>query len=624
MNDRTNTRMITMRASGKDARQILSRIDHDTCAKGIDGHWFMYRGDFYGDTNGPDQPSAQSICWLYCWAKTGQGSRKAARQSQKAFDDIFDRDYDWLSGRLSLEQAIRLRYMEKDIESEFNDIIRSPDNIHNAQEIIIWNPETGITDLESDEKELLSTTEIPGIKAAWLGQQERLKGTNIVSDFIERLGREWAIETGIIENLYDIDRGVTQTLIDRGFRAELLTHGSIDRPREFVLGLLRDQKRALDGVFDFVKSARPLSTSCIKELHAVLLRSQELTEAVDPLGRQIEVPLIKGDWKIQPNHPVRDGVTYKYCPPEHVAAEMDRLVDLHLAHVAEEVSAEVQAAWLHHRFTQIHPFQDGNGRLARALASHVLIGQDLFPLVVTRDDRTDYIDALEAADAGDLKPLVDLIAKLQRVQFAKAVAISETVLSDKTDVRATLDGLYKAADRTAVERRQELEKVFDIAGAIRERLCERLNEIAPDVGNALQRITPTGAAWIKDGDEETGIGHWYRAQIIHNAKNHLRYYVNFGEFRSWVALNMVWKRKARLVFAIHGIGHGFTGSLICAPFLEIQDEDEDGDRRSTLVPVAEEGFVFFYKDTEEAALKRLQPWLESVLKVALNEVTENL
>ncbi len=489
------------------------------------------------------------------------------------------------------------------------------------KEILIWNPETGITEPDADWEEL-SVSEIPGIRAVWRDQQERLKGTDLVSDFTERLGREWAIETGIIENLYDIDRGVTRTLIEQGFRAELLAHGSTNRPREFVLGLLNDQKRALDGVFDFVKSLRPLSTSYIRELHAVLLRSQMVTEAIDSFGQHIEVELIKGDWKVQPNHPVRNGVTYKYCPPEHVAAEMDRLVELHAAHLDERMPTEVQAAWLHHRFTQIHPFQDGNGRLARALASFVLIKHDLFPLVVTRDDRTSYLDALEAADADDLKPLVDLIATLQRVQFRKAVALSETVLFDKTDVRATLDGLHAAAGKTAVERRQELERVFGIADAIKERLCERLEEIAPDIGNALLRITTSAVARVGSGDDETS--HWYRAQIIQNAKNHLGYFVNFGEFRSWVALHMTWERRARLVFAIHGIGRGFTGSLICAPFLEILDEDEAGDRRSTLVPVAEEGFVFFYNDTEGTALKRLQPWLENVLKVALKQLIQNL
>ena len=39
------------------------------------------------------------------------------------------------------------------------------------KEVFIWNPETRITDLDADEKELLSTTEIPGIKAAWRGQR---------------------------------------------------------------------------------------------------------------------------------------------------------------------------------------------------------------------------------------------------------------------------------------------------------------------------------------------------------------------------------------------------------------------------------------------------------------------
>ena len=250
----------------------------------------------------------------------------------------------------------------------------------------IWRRGIGIADLETDPNDL-SASEIPGIKAVWTNQRTRLKGTRQLSDFTEKLSREWAIETGVIENLYEIERGVTQTLIERGFQAELLSHGSTNRPREYVLQLLRDQKEALDGVFDFVSSRRELSTSYIKELHAALLRSQGTVEGIDPLGHAVELPLTKGAWKTQENYPVRDGVTYNYCPPEHVASEMDRLVAIHDEHVANSVPSEVQAAWLHHRFTQIHPFQDGNGRVARALASLVLVKDGLFPLVVTRDER---------------------------------------------------------------------------------------------------------------------------------------------------------------------------------------------------------------------------------------------
>ena len=65
-------------------------------------------------------------------------------------------------------------------------------------------------------------------------------------------------------------------------------------------------------------------------------------------------------------------------------------------------------------------------------------------------------------------------------------------------------------------------------------------------------------------------------------------------------------------------------TLICAPFLEFRDRDEHDETRTTLVPVADEGFVFFYSDKKEAALERFRTWRESVLKVALKEVMQNL
>jgi hypothetical protein len=93
----------------------------------------------------------------------------------------------------------------------------------------IWNPQTGITDLDADPADL-AASQVPGIKAVWTEQRSRLKGTTQLSDFTEKLSREWAIETGVIENLYEIERGITQTLIERGFQAELLSHGTTNKP----------------------------------------------------------------------------------------------------------------------------------------------------------------------------------------------------------------------------------------------------------------------------------------------------------------------------------------------------------------------------------------------------------
>lgn len=109
---------------------------------------------------------------------------------------------------------------------------------------------------------------------------------------------------------------------------------------------------------------------------------------------------------------------------------MDRLIVFHRDHMVERVSPEVEAAWLHHRFTQIHPFQDGNGRVVRALATLVLVKAGWFPLVVTRDDRERYINALEAADGGELRPLVEFVSTLQRRAFVQALGLAQTTLQE--------------------------------------------------------------------------------------------------------------------------------------------------------------------------------------------------
>lgn len=490
----------------------------------------------------------------------------------------------------------------------------------------IWKSRTGIEDIEGDPK-ALSSSEIPGIKAIWTEQRERLKDTAQLSDFTEKLSREWAIETGVIENLYEIDRGVTQTLIERGFQAELLSHGSTNKPREYVIRLLQDQKEALEGVFAFVKDNRSLTTSYIKELHAALLRNQHVTEGLDSRGRKVEVPLIRGDWKSQPNYPVRDGVTYSYCPPEQVDSEMDRLIEMHSAHLSAGVSAEVRTAWLHHRFSQIHPFQDGNGRVARAIASLVLVKDGLFPLVVRRDDRVSYLESLEAADDGDLHPFVGLITKLQRDQFLKATKISEELRREE-DVQAVLDGLDREARKIGTERRKAHRKVFDFANAIETDLEKRLNMIKQDVSKALNRVARGSTAFVLRSEKKTD--HFYRAQIVKIAKENIDYYANTSEYRSWVSLHMRWSRRGQLVFAIHGIGKPFNGSLICAPFLEFKDYDDSGDTEderqsnSTLIPVDEEGFVFYYNEDKDRLLERFRPWRENVLNVVIRELTQNL
>lgn len=482
----------------------------------------------------------------------------------------------------------------------------------------IW---TGITDLPEDWQRL-AVPEIVSIREIWKDQRKRLNGSAQLTQFSERLGREWAIETGVIENLYEIERGVTQTLIEQGFQSAILEHGTTNKPKEFVIALLKDQQDALEGLFDFVKQRRKLGTSYIRELHAAMLRSQPDVDAYDQFGKPLKVPLSKGDWKKLPNFPTKEGVTFTYCPPEHVASEMDRLVELHQAHVESGVSPEVESAWLHHRFAQIHPFQDGNGRVARALASLEFIRNELFPLVVSRDDNMAYLDALESADAGDLKPLVDLFSKLQRKQFIKATALSEELLDQKKGVKQAMQGLLEAAKRKEEERQKAFEKVFDHALGLEKYALERLGSIAEDMTVVLQSLDRRNRASVdRSGSEDD---YYFRGQIIEIAKLHLGYFANTTDYRSWVRLKAIWERRAQIVFAFHANGGFFSGVLVCAPFLEFMDQEDDTDPKRTLVPITGDPFIFYYNETYDRVQARFEPWFDDVMTTAIAEIQRNL
>lgn len=79
--------------------------------------------------------------------------------------------------------------------------------------------------------------------------------------------------------------------------------------------------------------------------------------------------------------------------------------------------AALDAAVVHAWLTSVHPFEDGNGRMARLLANLALIQSGYPPLLLrSRSDRGQYLDALAASDEGDLLPLYDLfVCALRRV-----------------------------------------------------------------------------------------------------------------------------------------------------------------------------------------------------------------
>lgn len=468
------------------------------------------------------------------------------------------------------------------------------------------------------------SAELQALGKVWLERRAALKESDAFRDFLKKLQREWAIETGIIERLYTWDRGVTEVLIEQGIESSVIAHHSGMRrdQAELIKQIIDDQLSIVDGLFAYVKGDQPLTEHFIRGLQAEFTEHQDDTDALTTDGREIRVPIEKGKYKTLPNNPRRrDGTMHTYCPPELTQDEMQRLIDWYRDHDAG-LPPEVKAAWLHHRFTQIHPFQDGNGRVARALASLVFLKDGFFPLVIRDADRQEYIPALEAADAGDLKPLVGLFARRQKEAILHALGL-EQQFQQSRHAEAIMASALQALKEKYDAAQQQVGVVYECADALFSIAQSRMQEIAGDLDGQLAALTPPRQSPYRAQLHAAGKGgdnrHYFYKQIVDVAHLH-HYFANLDRYRAWVRISIATSDRFEIVVSLHGYGHGDTGVMAASAFTSRRVEREDGGSEYVdLRPACVDLFQFNYVESRESTAERFKDWLEDTLVIALAE-----
>lgn len=144
----------------------------------------------------------------------------------------------------------------------------------------------------------------------------------------------------------------------------------------------------------------PLTQSFIRTLHKTLLREDYKVYRDLPGGIQTSYVIHAGQYKTRPNSVItRYGDRFEYASPEETPSLMADLVDWYNQAEQEGKLSPVElAALFHYRYIRIHPFEDGNGRIARLMVNFILSRHD-YPMVVIRSrKKSEYLEALHQTD----------------------------------------------------------------------------------------------------------------------------------------------------------------------------------------------------------------------------------
>ena len=152
----------------------------------------------------------------------------------------------------------------------------------------------------------------------------------------------------------------------------------------------------------------------------------------------------------------------------------------------------------HYRLVTIHPWADGNGRMARLIMNHVQFEFGLVPAKVLKEDKGDYINALIATrEDEDMTHFCDFMAE-------------EMIKTLSTDIKFFLKSMEDSGEKTTVGGEKKLKSREKILALIKEhpeysarKLAEAIGITPKAVEKQLANLKAAGAI-RRDGPDKGG------------------------------------------------------------------------------------------------------------------------
>lgn len=276
----------------------------------------------------------------------------------------------------------------------------------------------------------------------------------------KKIRLEWNYHSNHIEG-NTLTYGETELLLLHGRTTGNHSH------REYL------EMKAHDAGIDHVRTladdtSRLITEADIRDLNRIILKEPfwKAAETVD--GQPTRKEIIPGQYKTAPNN-VRlpNGDIFSFASVEDTPPRMTAFAFW----VRQELESPALhpvafAAKLHHDFVLIHPFDDGNGRVARLLVNYVLMRSGYLPLIVRTEDKAGYLTALRLADAGELSALIRYFNQLAEwslnlgIKAAKGESIEEPSDLEK-EIEIFIRNQQGQSERVVPRSKSAIEAIFN-------------------------------------------------------------------------------------------------------------------------------------------------------------------
>jgi len=169
-----------------------------------------------------------------------------------------------------------------------------------------------------------------------------------------------------------------------------------------------------------------LSSKLIKTIHKLAMIG-----IIDDHGR----PIIAGEYRRDMRGIHRSLISVS--KPEDIEDHIDQAIDWYNFNRDLKIHPIEIASKFHQMFEEIHPFQDGNGRVGRELLNWMLSKSGYPRIYILREHRNIYLNALDEGNSKNYVPLIDFI--IARIMAVLSWIYSKTHIFDAVNTKEYKD-----------------------------------------------------------------------------------------------------------------------------------------------------------------------------------------